>query len=110
MQSMISRVVSICLCFLGCSALGDALLGKMVKVAGGDTITILAGAAQLVAIATAGTRSSAPETDAPTQYKIRLQGIDAPEKGQAEAEAKAARRGLWQDKNPIEPHEFRKMK
>jgi endonuclease YncB( thermonuclease family) len=28
----------------------------------------------------------------------------------AEEEARAARRGLWQDKNPIEPHEFRKAK
>ena len=169
--------MSICLCFLGCSALCDDLLGKVVKVADGDTITVLAGGSQLVATATGGTRSCASETDVPTQYKIRLQGIDAPEKGQAfgkvsrqylagmvagrevrvawnkrdkydrilgtvfvdgkdanlemlkaglawhykkydstpayaqaEAAAREAKRGLWQDKSPIEPESFRKAK
>ena len=143
------------LCFAACSE--DALRGRVVKVADGDTITIL---------------------DASnTQYKIRLQGIDAPEKAQAfgrasgrylsglvagrdvrvtyakrdqydrilgivylddrdinlemlkagmawhykkydstpayakaEAEARAAKLGLWVEQNPIEPHEYRKAK
>lgn len=144
-----------CLCLSACS--DDALRGRVVKVADGDTITIL--------------------DSANTQHKIRLQGIDAPEKGQAfgkasgkflaglvagrdvkvqwakkdrygrilgtvylddrdvnlemlkagfawhykkydstpayaqaESEARAAKRGLWQDKNPTQPEEFRKAK
>ena len=130
------------------------LVGRVVKVADGDTITIL--------------------DASKTQHKIRLQGIDAPEKGQAfgkvsrqylagmvagrevrvawqkrdryqrilgtvfvdgrdinlemlkagmawhykkydtnpayakaESEARTARRGLWQDKNPTPPETFR---
>lgn len=133
------------------------LVGRVVKVADGDTITVL--------------------DASKTQHKIRLQGIDAPEKGQAfgraagrylsglvagrdvkvqwskkdrygrilgtvyvdgrevnlemlragmawhykkydstpayaqaETEARAAKRGLWQEKNPTEPEEFRKAK
>ena len=133
------------------------LVGRVVKVSDGDTITIL--------------------DASKTQHTIRLQGIDAPEKGQAfgraagrylaglvagrdvkvqwskkdrygrilgtvyvdgrevnlemlragmawhykkydstptyaqaETEARAAKRGLWQDKNPTEPEEFRKAK
>jgi endonuclease YncB( thermonuclease family) len=41
----------------------DTLKGKVVHVADGDTITVL--------------------DDTHTQHKIRLAGIDAPEKGQA---------------------------
>ncbi len=142
---------------LSCSLFAEELAGLVVRVADGDTITIL--------------------DPARTQYKIRLQGIDAPEKGQpfgrasgrflarlvagrdvkiqwskkdkygrilgtvfldnrdinlemlqagfawhykrfdstpaytrAETEARAAKRGLWQDKKPVEPHEYRKAK
>ena len=133
------------------------LVGRVVKVSDGDTITIL--------------------DSSKTQHKIRLHGIDAPEKkqafgnasrkflaglvanrevrvawskrdryqrilgtvfvdgkdvnlemlkvgmawhykkydstpayAQAESEARAAKRGLWQEKNPTEPEEFRKAK
>jgi endonuclease YncB( thermonuclease family) len=139
----------------------QALSGRVVAIADGDTITIL--------------------DSANTQYRVRLAGIDAPESHQAfgeqsrlnlsgmildkdvsvsyqkvdqydrivgkilldgkdinlkqikagmawhykfyedeqtpedrelyskaEAEARAARRGLWQDSNPIEPFQFRK--
>ncbi len=133
------------------------LVGRVVRVADGDTITVL--------------------DASKTQHKIRLQGIDAPEKGQAygdaaerylaglvagqdvcvawtkrdkynrilgtvyangeevnlemlkagyawhykrfdstpayaqaESAARAAKRGLWQDKSPIEPESFRKAK
>lgn len=133
------------------------LVGRVVKVSDGDTITVL--------------------DSSKTQHKIRLQGIDAPEKkqafgnasrkflaglvanrevrvawskrdryqrilgtvfvdgkdanlemlkagmawhykkydstpayAQAESEARAAKRGLWQDKNPTEPEQFRKAK
>jgi len=133
------------------------LVGRVVKVSDGDTITVL--------------------DSSKTQHKIRLQGIDAPEKkqafgnasrkflaglvanrevrvawskrdryqrilgtvfvdgkdanlemlkagmawhykkydstptyAQAESEARAAKRGLWQDKNPTEPEAFRKAK
>ena len=58
------------------------------------------------------------------QHKIRLYGIDAPESHQglarhykrfdstpayaaAENEARAARRGLWPDHNPIPPEQYR---
>ena len=147
----------------------SVLVGRVVKVSDGDTITILTGGSQLVATAPGGTRPVASET-----YKIRLHGIDAPEKkqafgnasrkflaglvanrevrvawskrdryqrilgtvfvdgkdanlemlkagmawhykkydstpayAQAESEARAAKRGLWQEKNPIEPEQFR---
>lgn len=139
------------------SSSSSDLVGRVVKVADGDTITVL--------------------DASKTQHKIRLQGIDAPEKGQAfgkvsrqylagmvagrevrvawqkrdryqrilgtvfvdgkdanlemlkaglawhykkydstpayaqaEAAARAAKRGLWQDKSPIEPESFRKEK
>ncbi len=145
------------LLLLSFSVCAEEMVGRVVRVADGDTITVLA----------AGN----------VQEKIRFHGIDAPEKGQAfgkaagrflsglvagrdvrveytkrdqygrivgkvfvddrdiniemlkagfawhykhfdsnpiyakaEEEARAARRGLWQDKNPIEPHEFRKAK
>ena len=151
------RIIGILLFFLGFSALGEDLRGKVVKVADGDTITVLDAASN--------------------QHKIRLQGIDAPEKGQAfgkasgrylsglvagrdvrvawtkrdrynrilgtvylderninlemltagfawhykkydsspayaqaESAAREAKRGLWQDKSPIEPESFRKSK
>ena len=133
------------------------LVGQVVKVSDGDTITVL--------------------DSSKAQHKIRFHGIDAPEKkqafgnasrkflaglvanrevrvawskrdryqrilgtvfvdgkdvnlemlkagmawhykkydstpayAQAESEARAAKRGLWQDKNPIEPEEFRKAR
>ena len=144
-------------CLVACSRAEEGLIGRVVKVADGDTITVL--------------------DSSKTQHKIRLQGIDAPEKGQAfgkvsrqyragmvagrevrvtwqkrdryqrilgtvfvdgkdanlemlkaglawhykkydstpgyaqaEAAARAAQRGLWQDKSPIEPESFRKAK
>ena len=150
------RIQTLCL-LLSFSLLADEIAGRVVRVADGDTITVL-DAAQ-------------------TQHKIRLQGIDAPEKkqafgnasrkflsglvanrevrvtytkrdrygrilgmvfidgkdanlemlkaglawhykkydskpayAQAESEARAAKRGLWQDKSPIEPESFRKAK
>ena len=148
---------------LSSNVFADEILGRVVRVADGDTITVLA---------TGGTRSAA--SAAPVQHKIRLQGIDAPEKKQAfgnasrkflsglvanrevrvtyakrdrygrilgtvfvdgrdinlemlkagmawhykkydtnptyakaETEARTARRGLWQDKNPTPPETFR---
>ena len=151
------------------------LVGRVVKVSDGDTITILetpGGTRSVASAAPGGTRSVASET-----HKIRLHGIDAPEKkqafgnasrkflaglvanrevrvawskrdryqrilgtvfvdgkdanlemlkagmawhykkydsnpayAQAESEARAAKRGLWQEKNPIEPEEFRKAR
>ena len=147
---------------LSFSLFAEEIVGRVVRVADGDTITVLA---------TGGTRSVASAT----QHKIRLQGIDAPEKKQAfgnasrkflsglvanrevrvtyakrdrygrilgtvfvdgrdinlemlkagmawhykkydtnpayakaETEARAARRGLWQEKNPTPPETFRK--
>ena len=47
---------------LSWSLFAEELAGRVVRVADGDTITII--------------------DPARTQYKIRLQGIDAPEKGQ----------------------------
>ena len=172
------------LCFLGCAdevrgsvvrTSSSDVVGRVVKVSDGDTITILetpGGTRSVASAAPGGTRSVASET-----HKIRLHGIDAPEKkqafgnasrkflaglvanrevrvawskrdryqrilgtvfvdgkdanlemlkagmawhykkydstpayAQAESEARAARRGLWQDKNPIEPEAFRKAK
>ena len=77
MQVMNLRVIGICLAFLWSSALGDNLSGRVVKVADGDTITVLAGGSRSVATATA--RADRP----PTEHKIRLNAIDAPEKKQA---------------------------
>ena len=53
-------VLALCLVF---QAQADTLLGKVIRVADGDTITVL--------------------DDTYTQHKIRLAGIDAPEKRQA---------------------------
>ncbi len=58
--------MSFTLCFLvylSLTASADILTGKVVKVADGDTITVL--------------------DTTNTQHRIRLQGIDAPETGQA---------------------------
>ncbi len=149
------------LLLLSFSLFAEEIVGRVVRVADGDTITVLA---------TGGTRSVASAT----QHKIRLQGIDAPEKKQAfgnasrkflsglvanrevrvtyakrdrygrilgtvfvdgrdinlemlkagmawhykkydtnpayakaETEARTARCGLWQDKNPTPPETFR---
>lgn len=50
-------------CLVACSSAEEGLHGRVVKVSDGDTITVL--------------------DASKTQQKIRLQGIDAPEKGQA---------------------------
>ena len=145
------------LLLLSFSLFAEEIRGRVVRVADGDTVTLLSTSA--------------------TQHKIRLQGIDAPEKkqafgnasrkfladlvadrevrvtyakrdryqrilgtvylddsdvnlemlragmawhyrkydsnpayAQAESAARAAKRGLWQDKNPTEPEAFRKAK
>ncbi len=58
-----ARVIALCfLLFLSLAASADTLTGKVVKVADGDSITVL--------------------DNTNTQHPIRLQGIDAPEKGQ----------------------------
>ena len=58
------RLVTLCfLVFLSIVVSADTLTGKIVKVADGDTITAL--------------------DSTNTQHRIRLQGIDAPETGQA---------------------------
>jgi endonuclease YncB( thermonuclease family) len=59
---MMSRCFSFIL-LLALQANADTLLGKVISVADGDTITVL--------------------DESRTQHKIRLAGIDAPEKGQA---------------------------
>jgi len=59
-----ARVIVICfLVFLSIAAAADSLTGKVVKIADGDTITVL--------------------DSTNTQHRIRLQGIDAPERKQA---------------------------
>ena len=145
------------LLLLSFSLFAEEVVGRVVRVADGDTITVL--------------------STSTAQHKIRLQGIDAPEKkqafgnasrkflsglvanrevrvtyvkrdrygrilgtvfvdgrdinlemlkagmawhykkydstpayAQAESEARAAKRGLWQDKSSIEPESFRKAK
>ncbi len=141
-------------CLVACNRAEEGLIGRVVKVSGGDTITVL--------------------DSSKAQHKIRFHGIDAPEKKQAfgnasrkflaglvanrevrvawskrdryqrilgtvfvdgkdvnlemlkagmawhykkydtnpayakaETEARTARRGLWQDKNPTPPETFR---
>ncbi len=164
---------------LSFSLFSGEIAGRVVRVADGDTITILvSGGTNPVASEPVGSRVPRDRTSpAVTQHKIRLQGIDAPEKSQAfgnasrkhlsslvagknvsvkytkrdkygrilgtvfadgkdvnlemlkaglawhykrfdstpayaqaEAAARAARLGLWQDKSPIEPESFRKAK
>ncbi len=57
------RLITLCfLVVLSVAASADTLSGKVIKVADGDSITVL---------------------ENNTQYKIRLQGIDAPERKQA---------------------------
>ena len=63
--------------FLSIGGVSDdaEIRGRVVRVADGDTITILA---------TPGRAGSMnPPSPTPTQHKIRLNGIDAPEKSQA---------------------------
>jgi len=61
---MAVRVITLFLfAFLSLAASADSLTGKVVKVADGDSITVL--------------------DNTNTQYRIRLQGIDAPERKQA---------------------------
>ena len=150
---MVFRLQALLL-LLSFSLFAEEIVGRVVRVADGDTITVL--------------------STSTTQHKIRLQGIDAPEKKQAfgnasrkflsglvanrevrvtyakrdrygrilgtvfvdgrdinlemlkagmawhykkydsnpayskaESEARTARRGLWQDKNPTPPETFR---
>ena len=65
------RIQLLCL-LLSFSLFAEEIAGRVVDVTDGDTIVVLA---------TGGTRSVA--SAAPVQHKIRLQGIDAPEKKQA---------------------------
>ena len=59
-----ARVIAFCvLLFLSIPAFADSLTGKVVKVADGDSISVL--------------------DSTNTQHRIRLQGIDAPERKQA---------------------------
>ncbi len=61
-----TRTIALCiLVLLSLTASADSLTGKVVKVADGDTITVL--------------------DNTNIQHRIRLQGIDAPERGQAYA-------------------------
>ncbi len=56
-------VITLCLlAFLSLAAAADFLTGKVIKVADGDSITVL--------------------DSTNIQHRIRLQGIDAPERGQ----------------------------
>ncbi len=59
MQYIIICIISLCLCS---PALADSLQGKVVKIADGDTVTIVDNSGK--------------------KYRIRLAGIDAPEKDQ----------------------------
>ncbi|EXI92093.1 MAG: hypothetical protein AW12_00836 [Candidatus Accumulibacter sp. BA-94] len=80
-------------------ATAETLAGKVVGVTDGDTITVLDAANE--------------------QHKIRLAGIDAPERAQpgdqvryaaAEDAARSRRVGLWADANPVPPWEWRAAK
>ena len=165
------RIQVLCL-LLSFSLFAEEIAGRVVRVADGDTITVLvSGGTRSVASETVGSRVPRDRTS----ESIRLHGIDAPEKkqafgnvsrkflsglvanrevrvtytkrdrygrivgivyldgrdvnlemlraglawhykkydstpayAQAEAAARAAKRGLWQDKSPIEPESFRK--
>lgn len=63
MCKKISALVFISLFFFGCPANSEMLFGKVVRVIDGDTVVVL--------------------DEKNTQYKIRFQGIDAPERNQA---------------------------
>ena len=63
---MSPRILAACALLLPLAALAATLEGRVVKVADGDTITVLA---------------------SNVQHKVRLSGIDAPEKRQAFGEA-----------------------
>ena len=58
-----ARALLVALALLAAPALAEVVTGRVVGVSDGDTITVLDGAK--------------------TQHKVRLSGIDAPEKGQA---------------------------
>lgn len=175
------KILALCLMFAP-TLFAEEIVGRVVRVADGDTITVLA--------ASGGTRSGASsnrrsdgvlvggiqrsDSASAVEHKIRLHGIDAPESGQAfgtaarnhlsslvagrnvrvkwksrdkygrilgvvylndrdvnlemlkagfawhykrfdstpayaqaEATARAAKKGLWVDKNPIQPEQFR---
>jgi endonuclease YncB( thermonuclease family) len=61
-RSLISNVVAIAFAVLTSAAQADILTGRVVGIADGDTLTVL--------------------DASKTQHKIRLSGIDSPEKGQ----------------------------
>ncbi len=56
------RFLALCLALVAHVALADTIEGEVVRVADGDTLTI--------------------RTSQPLDYRIRISGIDAPEKGQ----------------------------
>ncbi len=56
------RLLALCLTLVAQFALADTIEGKVIRVADGDTLTI--------------------RTSQPLDYRIRISGIDAPEKGQ----------------------------
>ena len=73
---------------VGGEAADAEIRGRVVRVADGDTLTILdaTGTTVVSPVANAtplGQRASCPLPASPTQHKIRLNGIDAPEKSQA---------------------------
>ena len=77
MQKAILILAATLAAFLGAGDMSDdaEIRGRVVRIADGDTLTILA---------TAGRAGSMnPPSSAPTQHKIRLYGIDAPESHQA---------------------------
>ena len=76
--------------FLGIGGVSDdaEIRGRVVKIADGDTITILVatgttGVSPVANASPLGQRASCPLPASPTQHKIRLNGIDAPESHQA---------------------------
>jgi len=70
-------LLALCLVF---QVQADSLLGKVINVADGDTITVL--------------------DDTNTQHKIRLSGIDAPEKRQAFGNISIRALLIWSPVNP----------
>ena len=77
MQKAILILAATLAAFLSIGGVSDdaEIRGRVVKVADGDTLTVLAAAGR------AGSMN--PPPPATTQHKIRLNGIDAPEKSQA---------------------------